>query len=164
MNHKYDLILGVHPSARGFGWILFERPLAPFDWGTVTIRKDRNAGALARIDRILRKYKPRLLAIEAAGGNESRRRPRIRRLCSAIEDRARERGVTVRAYSRHQVRQTFSGVDAQTREEIASAVADRVEALRSRLPAPRKIWLGEHPNMALFAAAACALTYFHRHG
>jgi len=162
MNHKHDLVLAVHPSSRGFGWILFEGPLAPFDWGVVTIAQDKNAGAVARVDQLIQKYDPRVLAFEASSDDGSRRKPRIRKLCRAIEERAMARGLRVCVYSRQQIRRAFASTGAQTREEIATIVAERIEALRPRLPQPRKIWLGEHPNMALFAAAACALTYFAR--
>jgi len=157
--HKY-LVLGIHPSSRGFGWVLFENSLSAFDWGTVDIRGDKNARTLIRIGALLDKYQPGALAIEAFDEETSRRAPRIRRLYRALISRAEKRDVAVHRYTRANIRAAFAGSRANTREEIAAAVAQHVEALRPRLPKLRKIWNGEHPNIALFNAAACALTHY----
>jgi hypothetical protein len=42
---------------------------------------------------------------------------------------------------------------------VAAAVAQRITAIRPRLPKKRAVWESEKPNMALFNAAAAALTY-----
>ncbi len=160
MNHKHPYVLGLHPASRGFGWALFEGPLAPFDWGTADIRTDKNASALARVEELLDKYQPQIIALEEFEEEPAHRSARVRRLYRSIIARAERRGIEVRRYSRKQIENTFVAVGAKTREEIAAAIAERIEALRPRLPKPRKIWIGEHPNIALFCAAACALTWY----
>lgn len=160
MNHNTQYVLGLHPSSRGFGWILFEGPLSPFDWGAVDIRFNRNARALARIEEIMDKYQPEILALEAFEGEEAHRSGRIRKLYRGIIRRAEARRIVVCIYSRPQIRAAFTGTGAQTREEIAAVIAEHIEALRPKLPKRRKIWIGEHPNIALFCAAACALTFY----
>lgn len=157
MKHPY--VLGVHPSARGFGWALFEGPLVPFDWGTVDIRTNKNSRALTRFDELLNKYQPRVLALEAFEPENARRSERISQLCRDMVASAEALGIKVHLYTRSEISRTFAAENAKTREEVAAAVASRIAVLRSRLPKPRKIWIGEHPNTALFAAAACALTY-----
>ncbi len=157
MKHPY--VLGVQPSARGFGWALFEGPLVPFDWGTVDIRTNKNSRALARFEALLDKYQPRAIAMEAFRDGDAKRQGRIRKLCRGMVSRAEARGINVHLYTRSEISRTFAAENAKTREELAAAVANRIAVLRSRLPEPRKIWIGEHPNIALFAAAACALTY-----
>jgi Holliday junction resolvasome RuvABC endonuclease subunit len=159
MKQLRPYVLGVHPSARGFGWALFEGPLVPFDWGTVDIRSDKNTRALARFEQLLDRYQPSALAMEAFEPENAHRSARIRTLGRGMVRRAEARGVNVRLYSRSQISKTFVDDNASTREEIAAAVAGRIAVLKPRLPKPRKIWVGEHPNIALFSAAACALTY-----
>lgn len=157
MKHPY--VLGIHPSSRGFGWALFEGPLVPFDWGTVSVNGDKNANALARFEQLLDQYEPRTVALESFDDEDSQRSPRVRKLYRGLINRAEARGIKVCVYSRSEISNTFVGANAKTREEIAVAVAERIAVLRSRLPKPRKPWQSEHPNIALFAAAACALTY-----
>jgi Holliday junction resolvasome RuvABC endonuclease subunit len=159
MKHLRPYVLGVHPSSRGFGWALFEGPLVPFDWGTADIRSDKNARALARFEELLDRYQPSALALEAFEPEHAQRSGRIRKLCRGMITRAEARGIKVRLYARSEISKTFSDENAKTREEIAAAVAGRIAVLKPRLPKPRKIWIGEHPNIALFSAAACALTY-----
>ena len=160
MKQHTQYVLGLHPSSRGFGWGLFEGPLSPFDWGTVDIRSNKNARALARIEELLDKYQPSVLALEAFDEEAAHRSARVRRLYRGTIQRAEKRDIAVCIHSRTQTRASFADTGARTREEIALAVAKRVEALRPRLPKPRKIWIGEHPGMALFSAAAVAITYF----
>lgn len=161
MTHKNtDYVLGLHPSAGGFGWALFEGPLAPFDWGTADIRSDKNVQSLARIEKLLEQYSPRVLALEAFDGKAARRKPRVRRLYHSVIRRAEARGIAVRLYTRAEIRTAFAETGARTREEIAAVIAEHIEAFRPRLPRPRKIWEGEHPSAALFCAAACALTHY----
>jgi len=159
MKHLRPYVLGVHPSSRGFGWALFEGPLVPFDWGTADIRSDKNARALARFEELLDRYQPSVVALEAFDSENAQRSARIRKLCRGMVICAEARGIKVRLYTRSQIRKTFADENVKTREEIAAAVAGRIAVLRPRLPKPRKIWVGEHPNIALFSAAACALTY-----
>jgi Holliday junction resolvasome RuvABC endonuclease subunit len=154
------IVLGLHPSSRGFGWVLFEDALSPFDWGTVDIRRDKNANALRRIEALLDKHQPAVLAMERHDTANARRSQRIRRLYGAIVKCADIRGVGVRCYSRTEIAASPYLKGARTREEVAVAVAGCLDVLKPRLPKPRPIWVGERSGMALFCAAACALAYF----
>lgn len=159
---KHYFVLGVHPSSRGFGWALFEGPLFPFDWGTVDVREGKNRASLARFQKLLERYEPSALAIEAFDEGKTRRSVRVQSLCRKLIELAESRGTTVHIYTRDEIGKTFAGSPVKTREDIAAAVAERVAVLRPRLPSPRKAWQSEHPSAALFAASACALTYLVR--
>lgn len=159
MRAKHEYVLGLHPSSRGFGWIVFEGPQSPFDWGTADIRRHKNVRAVAAIEHLLVKYQPCVVAVECFDANVSRRAERIRHLYRTTLRLAETHGVPVRIYSRTDICKTF-GIAGGTREGIAALIAKHIEALGPRLPKPRKIWVGEHPNMALFCAAGCALTYY----
>jgi hypothetical protein len=153
-------VLGLHPSSRGFGWVLFENSLSLLDWGTADIRKDKNIVALDRIEMLLEKHKPHVLVIERHDEGVARRSQRICRLYVAIVKCAETRQIEVQRYSRSQISSSRLIGGARTREEVAVAVADCLSVLRPRLPKPRQIWVGERAGMSLFCAAACALTYF----
>ena len=156
---KHAFVLGVHPSSRGFGWALFEGPLVPFDWGTVGARANKNESALSAFAKLLDKYEPKTLAIEAYDDKPSRRSARIRTLSRNLIGIADARDITVRVYTRAEIGKTLAGTEKPTRDGIAAAVAERVAVLHARLPDPRKPWQSEHPSIALFQASACALTY-----
>jgi Holliday junction resolvasome RuvABC endonuclease subunit len=162
MSHRDppDFVLGVHPTSRGFGWMLFEGPLSPFDWGTVEIEHDKHHGTLARIKKLSARYRPSVLILEEFEGEATRRARRIRRICHAIISAADDWEVAVAVYSRAQIQSAFATTGARTRAEIAHAVLTNVAALRYRTPPPQKPWIGEHPNTSLFSATACVLTHY----
>jgi hypothetical protein len=153
-------ILAIHPSSRGFGWILFEGPSSPFDWGTVEVEDDKHAGTLARVAELIKKSQPDVLALEAFDDDTARRAPRIQLIAKDIAKLAEGKGIEVAILSRAAIRTAFAASGARTREEIAEAIARHIEPLRHRLPQPRKIWVGEHPSLSIFSAAACALAYY----
>lgn len=156
-------VLGLHPSSGGFGWILFEEARSLLDWGTADIRTDKNAVALRRIESLLDRHQPDVLAMERHEEQGARRRQRIRHLYVAVVDCAQKREIAVHRYSRAEISQCRHLQGAKTREETAAAVAEFLTVLRPRLPRPRQIWVGERAGMSLFCAAACVLTYFDAH-
>lgn len=158
MSCQPDFLLAIHPSSRGFGWVLFEGPLSPFDWGTVDARK--NALALERLEVLLLRYAPRGVVLEAFADGHSQRRSRIQGLCRQMLPLAAAHGAAVHIVSRESVRSTFAASGALTREQIAAAVAKHLEPLRPRLPRPRRIWESEPTSLALFAAAAAGLAFY----
>jgi hypothetical protein len=156
----HDRVLALHPTTTGFGWALFEAPLAPVDWGTVRVPKDRNAGCLSRIEEIIARLHPTEIVLESFEGNGVRRSARIRRLYRSIISLAAVNGIGARIFSREAIAKTFSSLGTPSRFEIAAAIASHIAAFEHLLPPRRKIWLPENPRMALFNAAALAMTYF----
>jgi len=156
--------LGFHPHSRGFGWTVFEGPLAPYDWGLVSARasqrKEKNLVCLRRLRTLLLRFEPEVLVIEAFEVRDSRRRARIARLCRGVVAMATEHGVDVAIYDRTQVRACFAAVGAVTRHEIAEAVARHLEPFRQHLPRRRQPWQAEDERMALFSSAALVLSHF----
>lgn len=147
-------VLGMHPTARGMGWIVFEGPLAPYDWGSPPPRPDRHADCLRRVARLIDKYQPETLVLEAG------RQGRLSKLCRAVAALAADRGVDVAVCSRDDVRACFRHLGARSRQEIAEAVARHVDALRPRLPKARAPWESDRRSMALFVAASLVLTHY----
>jgi len=165
MSPRYrELVLAVHPTSKGFGWVLFESPLAPVVWGIVSARAGRNAHLMMRFERLLDRYEPSVLVLEEFEREISRRRERIRNLCRAMLHLASTRGVESPIYSRAAVNTCFRSIGAMTRHEIALAVAQHIEVFRRRLPPKPSIWTGEDARQSLFDAAALALTHFAVHG
>src|SRR5947207_3331343 len=57
------------------------------------------------------------------------------------------------------VKKVFGTFRANTKHEIAHAVAQQLPELAPELPRYRKAWMSEGSQMAIFDAAALALTY-----
>lgn len=155
------LTLGLFPTARGFGWIAFEGPFAPYDWDLVTVQKDKNRKCLEKAGALLDRLKPETLVLEAFDKQSSIRSERIRKLCLAVVTLAAEKGIDVALFTRGEVQACFAGVGARTREEIAESVALMVPALKPRLPKRRAPGDGEDKRLSLFSAAALVLTHYH---
>jgi Holliday junction resolvasome RuvABC endonuclease subunit len=157
----FSLTLAIHPVSRGFGWIAFEGPFSPYDWGLVVVRgADKNARCLRRAERLLDRFQPEILVLEAFEKRRSARADRIALLGRGLVTLAGERRIEVAIYTRGEVKACFAKVGAVSRQEIAEAVSRHVPALHHRLPKPRRPWQTENPRMALFSAAALALTHY----
>lgn len=154
-----SLVLGVYPNVRGFGWIAFEGPLTAYDWGVVFVPKDKNARCLRHFEQLLDHLVPEMLVLERPSA-KVRRTTRIIALQRAFAATALARGVETSEYGRGDVQAIFASVGARTRQEIAVAVAREIPALGHRLPRKRAAWDGEDRRMALFNAAALAITHF----
>ena len=133
-----ERVLGFHPTSRGFGWVLFEGPYTPVDWGLVSAGADKNATCLRRCERLLDRLAPEILVLEAYDRDTTRRARRIADLCTDVRRAADDRQIEAVVYTRAEVRRAFAEVKAWTRREIAEAVARHFEAFRHRLPKPRR--------------------------
>lgn len=156
------LVLAVFPFTRGFGYVLFEGPQKPVDWGIKQIKEgDKNVGSLSKFSQLVGWYRPDTTVFEDYRGLGSRRARRIENLIDSMTGLAKRQQVETRRYSRDMIRQCFSVKGASTKREIAEVIAKRFPELGIRLPAERKIWMSEDPRMSMFDAAALALTFFH---
>lgn len=160
MKKVLGLTFAIHATDRGFGYALFEGPYTPYDWGIVFAHGDKNIVCLRKIEIMLDRFSPETLLLEAFGKGSSLRSDRISRLYRAIISLATSRSVNVAIYSRADIKAAFRTVGASTRHEIATAVAQHVDAFRHRLPPPRRAWESEDRRMALFNAGALVLTHF----
>jgi hypothetical protein len=159
---RHSFTLAIHPTTRGFGWVLFEGPFAPFDWGMCDARQEKNRTCLKRAEALIRRYQPHTLVLEAFEPKNSRRSDRIARFGRAMVALAADRGLEVAIYTRSDVRSCFASVGARSREEIAEAVARHIDAFEARLPKRRRCWQPEDYRLALFSAAALVSTHYQR--
>lgn len=154
------LVLAIHPTPKGFGWVLFEGALAPVDWGIASAKSKRRSRSLARFERLMSRYEPSVVIFEEFEKRVPRRGDRIQHLCRAMIHLASCRGAETTVYNRATIRTCFASVGATTREQIAQAIALHIPEFRPRLPRKRKPWESEPDGQCLFDAAALALTYF----
>lgn len=157
-----SLVLGIHPTARGFGWAALDGPFAVFDHGLFTTEgPEKNERCLAEFIRLIDEFTPDCLVLESFDTKSSQRSGRIRELCLSLVSLAADRDLTLAVYSRADVLEAFAGTRARTRDEIAQAVARTLPALAPRLPEKRGAGDSEDKRLAIFAATALVLTWYH---
>jgi hypothetical protein len=149
------LVLAVHPTTRGFGWILFEGPLAPVDWGIAFGRKG-NERLVKRYQRLLSRYEPSVLVLEEFDSGNTR----AERLNRLMVHMAKCQNMEVQPFKRSAVQAVFGTVGARTRYEIAEVIRQQIAAFSHRMPRKRSLLVPKDPKQALFDAAAVATTYF----
>lgn len=153
-------VLAIAPCVQGIGFIVFNGPHMPIDWGIKWTRHQKNAKGVAKITELIDCYQPEIVVFEDHRGEGSRRAIRIEDLLNSIAAMARRRNIETACYSRRHVRHHFAGDGAATKSRIAKSIAEALPELAPRLPAKRKIWLPEHADMSIFDAASLALTHF----
>ena len=162
MNHSKPsgLVLAIHPTSRGFGWVLFEGSLVPVDWGIASAKVNRSAQCMVRFKQLLDQYQPSALVLEKFEEDDSHRGERIRALAQTMHGFANNRNMDTPVYSREEVSITVTGNAKANRHAVARAVAVRLPILRHRLPEARKLWQSEDSRQGLFDAAALNITHY----
>jgi hypothetical protein len=157
--------MAIYLNGRGYGFAVFEGPLAPVDWGVVEVRaKDKRAQLLDRVREQLGRYVPNVLVVQNMLDPRTRRTHRIRRLNESIIELAEELCIVLASYSREEVRRCFEYIGPVNKDRIAAAIAKHIPELERFVPPRRKPWMSEDARMGVFDAAALTLTFFHEHG
>jgi Holliday junction resolvasome RuvABC endonuclease subunit len=155
---QHRVILGISPSARGFGFAIFEAPGTLIDWGVKSVSGDKNAEAFAKVVDLISHYQPDSIAIEDTTLRKSRRTIRIKKLNEQIVSVAKTRGVNIALLSRQQIQQFFFVHGVGTKHALAELLAERFsEELASRLPPKRRPWMSEDYRMGIFEAVALCI-------
>jgi hypothetical protein len=152
-------VLAIDPTSRGFGFVVLESPTMLVDWGVKSTRPNEATKTLAKVLEVIRHYRPEIIVLE--DHRETRRCARIQSLLDRICRLATSEGLKSRSIKVSRVKKVFRTFRANTKYEIAHAVAQQLPELAPRLPPYRKPWMSEDYRMAIFDAAALALTYFH---
>ena len=160
--NKTELVLCIYPSAKGFGYAVFEGPRSLVDWGVKGVYgENKNAQCLRKVRELLAFYRPDVLVTEGYKGAGSRRGSRIRELIDAITALAAKEDVACTSFSRTDVRNCFGST---AKREIAQSIAREFTELEPRLPPVRRIWMSEDARMNIFDAVALGMTFFHTKG
>jgi len=155
---KYPRILTIAPSTRGFGFALVEGLDMLVDWGVKSVKGDKNAQSLMKVEELIVRYKPEVLVLQDTSIKQSRRSERIQILSKQIISLAATRKVSVALFSREQVIRAFFADGQGTKQALAEIIATKFpEELGSRLPPKRRPWMSEDSRMDIFDAVALAL-------
>jgi len=107
-------VLALHPTVKGFAFVLFEGPESPFDWGMSFIdQRTRNAEVLAATENLIERYHPVVLVLEDIRHPKARRSMRSKRLFRSLLALAAASEVELQTYTREALRQVFAAVGAE---------------------------------------------------
>ena len=154
------LALEVRPSKLGF--VVFDGPTRILDWG---VRNFTPGGNLAesttkRIGPILDQYTPSDVILRRRRDSKARLHPGFPIVLRASSAEANRRSIRVRWLSTRSVKEFFRPHGYVTKQEIASAIAERFAELVWKLPPKRKPWQSEGHNMVIFDAASLGVAFF----
>src|ERR1700733_5249264 len=153
--------LAIDPTSRGFGFVVLEGQRTLVDWGVKATKSDKKSETLAKVTDLIRHYHPRVLIVEDCHANGSRRCLRVKHLLDNIHRLAEREGLKSRKVSLLTVRRVFIAFRARNKHQIAQVIAQQLPELAMRLPRYRKPWMSEDYTVAIFDAAAFALTYYY---
>lgn len=166
MNHinwgeNGQLVMAIDPAPRGFGYVLFEGPKTPLDWGITEARVQTNKRSLARIKKMIDAYRPDVLVLENSSSPNSHRCLRVQNLINQIIHLAKSENIPIRRYSRGRIKKVFAQFGAKNKDEAARLIAEWLPVLAPRVPPKRKIWMSEDQRINIFDAASLALVYYY---
>ena len=158
-NHsKHSRVIGIAPSAKGFGYAVFEGKETLVDWGISHVERNKTVLSLRKVEKLILRYRPDVLAIQDYWAKDSRRAIRIQDLGTRLRALAKNLDVRVILISRRKVDRVIVGHERATKYVLAQALAKLFpEELSSRLPPKRRPWTSEDNRMDIFDAVALAL-------
>jgi hypothetical protein len=152
-------VLAVDPTSKGFGFAIFEGSTRLIDWGVKHATKDKNRASVNQVGELVALYQPDILLVEDSAAPGSRRCERVCELMARLRSLASTHKTRFRKVSMHKVRKFFAAEGARTKRQIAVSIAGKFPELEPKLPPLRKPWMSEDERMAIFDAAAFALTF-----
>lgn len=160
-------VLAIDPTSRGFGFVVLEGSTRIIDWGVKSSRSttiDKEIQLLAKVRDLIQHCQPQCIVVEETRGQQSRRCGRVRLLLGTVRNMAVWDGIKSQNIASDEVKRVFGTFGATTKHEIACVIAEQLPDLAPFLPKVRKPWMPEDYRMAIFDAAAMALTYFYSRG
>jgi hypothetical protein len=124
------------------------------DWGIARVVPTDGNGFVLRLDAMLAKYRPTVLAVEDTA-NPRRGETAMRRVDRAV-GLARFVSIEPVLVSRGEVRRTLSAAIDATRDDVALLLAGMFPELAPQLPPKRRVWESEDERMKIFDAVGLA--------
>lgn len=151
--------LTIFPHGKGFGYAYFTGQLEPDHFGIATVKPPDNAKYLRRIDAMVLTYQPELILLPTPDGKRNRKRKRIQALLNQIVTYAKQNNITVKTYSREQIRLIFEEFEASSKLEIADKICLWMPTLEKYQPLHRKKYMPEDYYQSMFDAISLFITH-----
>jgi hypothetical protein len=161
IQNKSIRILAIAPLSRGLGYAVMEGPDKLIACGNKAILRNKNAGALAWVNRFIQFYQPDVLVLPDVTAADTRRAARIKTLHRKIVAWAGKKQLNVRLISITRVRTQLLGEAKGTKFAVARTLAEKFPTeLGTRLPPKRRPWMSEDPRMDIFDAVGLAAAFW----
>jgi hypothetical protein len=161
IQNKHVRILAIAPLSRGLGYAVMEGPAKLVACGNKAILRDKNARALAWVNRFIKFYQPDVLVLPDVTAADTRRAARIKTLHRKIIAWAAKQQLKVRLVSVTQMRTQLLGTTKGTKFAMAQTLAGKFPVeLETRLPPKRRPWMSEDPRMDIFDAVGLAAAFW----
>lgn len=155
----YVRVLSVYPHHRGFGFAVLEHDRL-VDWGLARLYSTANDEFLARVEAMIVKYRPHIIALE--DHMNSRRGERAQRLVDTTLGYAKFRELQTILVLPSDVRRMLGVQERATIYDVATRLAEGFPELTPILPPKRKPWQSEAERMKVFQALGLAIVAFER--
>lgn len=149
----YVRVLSVYPHHRGFGFAVLEHERL-VDWGLARLYSTANDEFLARVEALIVKYRPHIIALE--DHMNSRRGERAQRLVDTALGYAKFWELQTVLVSRSDVRRVLGLRERATTHDMAISLAEAFPELTPLVPPKRKPWQSEAERMKVFQAVGIA--------
>ena len=143
-------ILAVDPTKRGLAFVFFEQGEL-IDWGTRSCGRQLKDG-VALLDTIVNTSAADVLVLEDSSAPGCMRRARIREFLRMAAAYGRRRGLVVFPIARREVRTMWRERGCNTKQLIATSIAQHFPELSHLVPPVRKIFTDEPERIRLFDA------------
>ena len=161
IKNKTVRILAIAPLSRGLGYAVMEGPDKLLAAGNKVILRDKNAGALAWVEKFIRFYQPGVLVLPDVNAADTHRAQRIKTLHRQLLGWAKKRQIKMKLISVTQQREQLLGNPKGTKHAMAKRLAEKFPVeLEKRLPPKRRPWMSEDPRMDIFDAVGLAKTFW----
>jgi Holliday junction resolvasome RuvABC endonuclease subunit len=153
-------ILGIAPSARGFGFCAMENQ-AILECGKKGAKGNKNLHSLFKIEKLMKLFQPGLLVLQDVNAQGLRRSPRIKALQEQVIELAVKQKCKVVLFSGKKLRIALLGDAKGTKHEMAEMLAQKFPAeLAGKVPPKRRAWDNEDGRMDIFDAVGLAILFW----
>jgi len=163
--NQHDLLpfrlMAIALTTRGLGFGVLEGEKSLVESGHTSVGKDdKNVRCLAKIKKLITRYRPDALILQDVTAKDSRRRQRIKILHRQVMAFAIEHKLRVALISETQLRILLLANANGTKHEIAEILAKQFpDELVLWLPPKRRAWDSADSRMDIFDAVALAVAF-----
>lgn len=160
MDNPNRKVLALAVRARWFGFAILDGDCRLIDWGMVFYQgcsTTQIGAAQRRLANLMTTFDPGVIAVAVSGVAASRNAPSVHALVKSLRTESRARSIPFHSVNRKFIRAAFREFNAESKDEIASAIVTLFPELRWKLPSKRKTWEKEHFRLALFDAVAVSV-------
>lgn len=163
-NQRAKVSLALFVYSRGVGIAVMEDAMTVINACNVVVHRYpiQNRDLLNKVKEKIDFYMPDVVILEDAKGYGSRKSKRVSKVIGLIEKYGLQKSLTIKKYSRNDIRYVFSSFGAHSKYQIAKVISQNVKQLPIKLPEKRKSHQPEHYSMTIFDAIALGITHYYQ--